>query len=183
MKKHYFIALELPRYVKESLAQWARETKSRYPFKKWVHQQDYHITLAFLGDVNEENACRAMDRFSNQPGTHRAIECSITGLNIFGNSELPRILWAEMEENRHLAAVQQVVFTACLEEGFLLDSKPFIPHITMARQSMQRIKMTELQEWGRKLPEIGECLLETIVLYRTNIGEIPKYEPIKRVQL
>ena len=50
---HYFFALALPSEVKRDLHALSESIQKEFPFKKWVHPEDYHITLAFLGHAPE----------------------------------------------------------------------------------------------------------------------------------
>ncbi len=58
-ESHYFFALELPESCKNKLNEWAGTIKEAYSFKSWVHPEDYHITLAFLGFAEEERLKKA----------------------------------------------------------------------------------------------------------------------------
>lgn len=51
---HYFFALLLPQDIKSYLQEKCEQIKMDFPFKRWVHHEDYHITLAFLGHASEE---------------------------------------------------------------------------------------------------------------------------------
>ena len=54
MVPHYFVAVTLPRHIKEILSNYKEEMKDELPFRSWVHEEDYHITLSFLGSATEE---------------------------------------------------------------------------------------------------------------------------------
>ncbi|RKI99580.1 RNA 2',3'-cyclic phosphodiesterase, partial [Butyricicoccus sp. 1XD8-22] len=51
---HYFFAVKLPDEVKTFMSEWVQKNKREYPFARWVHPEDYHITLAFLGFAEEQ---------------------------------------------------------------------------------------------------------------------------------
>ncbi|MFD6439698.1 2'-5' RNA ligase family protein, partial [Peribacillus sp. NPDC060186] len=51
MNTHFFFALVLPDDIKTYLNDVTEQIKSEFPFKKWLHQADYHITMAFLGNA------------------------------------------------------------------------------------------------------------------------------------
>ena len=48
-KSHYFWAVMLPDEVKHIIHHRLEKDKGLFQFKRWVHELDYHITLAFLG--------------------------------------------------------------------------------------------------------------------------------------
>ena len=54
MEPHYFVAITLPNHIKEVLSNYREEMQEELPFRSWVHKEDYHITLSFLGSATEE---------------------------------------------------------------------------------------------------------------------------------
>lgn len=182
-QKHYFFALELPSQAKQALEQWSTILKREEIFKNWVYREDYHITLAFLGHAQEEMAKQAAKLIEKRLIKQSSVISQINGIKTFGKPKSPRILWAGLEENPIVKDIQKIVANSCIETGFKLDTKPFVPHITIARRALKTLEMDQLAKWNRALPEINSFLIENIVLYRTNIGNIPKYEPLVRLKL
>lgn len=58
----------------------------------------------------------------------------IGGLNIFGSPKSPRIFWAQVNEVEPLFHLQEIVHKMCLAAGFTLETRPYHPHITLARK-------------------------------------------------
>ena len=177
-RQHYFYAIELPGGAKDSLHQWVTELKQTYSYKSWVHPSDYHITLAFLGSASQ--------RMLNDTATllHTDLkDCStfplkIKGLDTFGMEESPRILWASVEAQPLLYELQGTVSCICTKAGFSLDKKSFTPHITIARRCQEKMEKGHIKQIEESLPSISAFEVQNLVLYRTNMDSIPKYEPI-----
>jgi 2'-5' RNA ligase len=182
-QNHYFFAVELPRETKESLGHWAMELERKYPFKSWVHESDYHITLAFLGHASQNMLDDAVDLLQAGKGQVNPFPLTIKGLGTFGAESRPRILWADVRKQAILYDLQKQVWNACTNVGFQLDTKPFTPHITIARRCMETINRDNLVQIEKSLPSIMEFTVGNFVLYRTNSQSIPKYEPIIRFPL
>ena len=182
-RSHFFFALELPKACKRELNGWASRTKEAYAFKSWVHPEDYHITLAFLGYAEEERLKKACALIETQIKEYRTFMLQIKGLGTFGQQNSPRILWADAKEKKAMLPVRNMVYKACLEAGFELDTKPFVPHITLARRSKSTIEPGSITEWGSQLPAFEPQKIEHIVLYRTDTEKQPKYEAIERFAL
>mgnify|MGYP003553555596 FL=1 len=182
-RSHFFFALELPQACKRELNDWAARTREVYSFKTWVHPEDYHITLAFLGAAEEEKLKKACELIAERKKGFGSLLIQIKGLGTFGQKNSPRILWADAEETKVMLPVRRMVYDACLEAGFELDTKPFVPHITLARRSRNNIEPESMIEWGRQLPAIEQQKINQIVLYRTDTEKLPKYEPIARFTL
>jgi 2'-5' RNA ligase len=176
-KTHYFIAVPLANDVKERLAKWQETVAPRFPFRSWVHKEDYHITLAFLGDASVEqlqSVCQAMEQITKH---HSPFSLSLATIGTFGNLDAPRILWQGVEKEEKLTALQRDVYAACVDIGFSLDRRPFKPHITVARkwQGEDEFRLDELRKG--KTSE-GSFLVDRIVLYQTHLDRLPKYEAI-----
>ncbi|KMY43446.1 hypothetical protein AC622_03715 [Bacillus sp. FJAT-27916] len=179
-RSHYFFALELPKECKRELNDWAGRAGDVYAFKSWVHPEDYHITLAFLGAAEQDKLKIALKLIEQKIAQYQPFLIEINGLGTFGQKDSPRILWADSEKSTMMQTVREMVYNACLEAGFELDTKPFVPHITLARRSKNKIEPGSITEWGSGLPRIEPCEIKNVVLYRTDTEKQPKYEPIVR---
>ncbi|QPQ29252.1 RNA 2',3'-cyclic phosphodiesterase [Lysinibacillus sp. JNUCC 51] len=175
MNRHFFIAVPLPSDIKAALNDKCEKMKTDVPFKRWVHQEDYHITLAFLGHADEKQLQDVMDEARKNLLNIPPFELCIQGFKTFGRQEYPRILWADLLESQQLNIVQELVYQDCMKVGFELDKKPFIPHITVARKwdvACGKIPSEALMEDNFQLPKF---LVEEVVLYESKIEETPKY--------
>lgn len=175
MNRHFFIAVPLPSDIKAALNEKCEKMKSAFHFKRWVHQEDYHITLAFLGHADEEQLQAVMNEARKNLLNVSPIELKIQGFNTFGRKEYPRILWVDLLESQQLNVVQEIVYRDCMKVGFELDKKPFVPHITVARkwdEACGKIPFEALMEENFQLPKF---LVDEVVLYESKIEETPKY--------
>ncbi|MCJ7842768.1 RNA 2',3'-cyclic phosphodiesterase [Lederbergia sp. NSJ-179] len=177
MSNHYFFALALPDQVKQELASLCTQLQDPFPFKKWVHQADYHITLAFLGAVEQDNLIEAMQCMEENLYKHRAFSLRIDHLDTFGK----RIFWAGVEKSEALLDLQQMVFTCCEMAGFELEKRSFHPHITLARKwdGEQWMKKEQLRPYYPSL----SFLADEVVLYQTDPHQTPKYKKRKTFRL
>jgi RNA 2',3'-cyclic 3'-phosphodiesterase len=175
MNRHFFIAVPLPSDIKAALNEKCEKMKTDFHFKRWVHQEDYHITLAFLGHADEEQLQDVMDETGKNLLNVLPFELQIQGFNTFGRKEYPRILWVDLLESQQLNVVQEIVYRDCIKAGFELDKKPFVPHITAARkwdEKCGKIPFEALMDENFQLPKF---LVEEVVLYESRIEETPKY--------
>jgi RNA 2',3'-cyclic 3'-phosphodiesterase len=177
---HFFYALELPGEIKDILEGAAFKLKAALPFKTWVHPQDLHITLAFLGNTDGSKMEATNQLIESALRRHSVFDLQIDHLGIFGRKDSPRIFWAGLEDSSNLNDVRNDVFSACLASGFSLETRPFSPHITMARKWAGEFPFTykQLQELNPLKSEKITFNAERVVLYKTHLGKSPKYEPI-----
>lgn len=179
MHTHYFYALELPGEIKEMLKDTIHGLQGELPFKTWVHPQDLHITLAFLGNAPEVNMKAANELIGVALNDTTTFKLEIDHLGIFGRKDSPRIFWAGLEKSSELNEVREAVFSSCTTAGFSLETRPFSPHITIARKWVGE-KAFEAGQLEAVNPFKKELIFhaERVVLYKTHLGKSPKYEPI-----
>lgn len=177
---HYFFAVRLPDSVKQIIHAHMTESASIFRFKRWVHMEDYHITLAFLGLVEEGRLSSVVQLVGDALKEERSFPLQVEGLNIFGNKQSPRIFWAAVNDERRLYRLQEAVYQKCIEAGFTLESRPYHPHITLARKwgAEDEFTLDYLERHNPFQESPSAFQVNEIVLYRTNIEKAPKYEPI-----
>lgn len=122
-----FIAIELPDDLKTALGRLRVDV----PGARWVPPEQLHLTLAFLGEVEEKTAGDLNERLAliQTP----PFRLCFSGTGCFPDRHRPRVLWAGLEPSprlMHLAAGVHGVVLAC---GIPQEERPFSPHITMAR--------------------------------------------------
>ncbi|OCA91425.1 2'-5' RNA ligase [Bacillus sp. FJAT-27225] len=172
---HYFFAAKLPSALKETMNDEMAGLKDIYPFKRWVHHEDLHITLAFLGHAPEDKLDRAKKLVKHAIQHVESFQLTVGGLGTFGRKDQPRILWAGVSESSELRELRKRVFKACEEAGFQLETRPFSPHVTLARNWEGE---RPFQKADRSLKSY-DFIVEEAVLYRTNMEKTPKYEPVE----
>ena len=182
MKTHFFFALVLPDEVKAYLHGVTEQIKPDYPFKKWLHQADYHITMAFLGDAPEPMRKDAIQRVKQALAGESSFNLELSETGVFGQKDSPRILWADVKREERLYAIQSKIYNACTEAGFMLDKKPFKPHITLARKfTGENFSLDGLRHSASLGPQGFKAT--RIALYQTHIGASPSYVPIDTIIL
>lgn len=128
-----FIAVSIPESVRENLARVGTAANARGA--KWVRPENYHLTLAFLGEVEERRAIDAEEAaFAATEGYEEPFRLVAQGLGAFPNEERTKVLWAGLTGDVPALIEMQTNLTAELRRaGFALEEKRFRPHITLAR--------------------------------------------------
>ncbi|WP_433743823.1 RNA 2',3'-cyclic phosphodiesterase [Falsibacillus pallidus] len=180
-KPHYFIAVSLPKEVKQFLKQWCQENKNVFPFKKWVHWEDYHLTLAFLGEVPDRELLKVKENVSKAIAGFQHLPTSASDLGVFGNPDAPRVFWAGINVPEKLYKLQDAVKEAVESTGLQVDKKPFNPHITLARkwEGHEMFSSDELRKASEAKLDKPSFSISEINLYQTHLDRIPKYEAIE----
>ncbi|MBX9973393.1 RNA 2',3'-cyclic phosphodiesterase [Cytobacillus firmus] len=180
LNDHFFFALKLPDETKETLKEYCVNLCSKMPFSRWVHQEDYHITLAFLGSAPEENLQKAANLAADSIRNEKRFPLHICKLGVFGKQDAPRIFWCGTQQDKHLQDLRSKVYSACQEAGFELETRPFKPHITMARKWAGTHPFQESMLDANSPFKEGPLEFEAseVVLYQTHLDKTPKYESI-----
>jgi RNA 2',3'-cyclic 3'-phosphodiesterase len=132
-----FVALDIPSEVRERLAELIKNLRALDPpFAKrkvrWVRPENLHVTLKFIGQV-ESTKLDAMRMALSAVHSGQRVALRFRGLGFFPNDHRPRVLWAGMETSPNLAPLAGEIDQAVGRLGILLESRPFTPHLTLAR--------------------------------------------------
>lgn len=175
---HFFFAVKIPQETKLIMKENSERLKEILPFSRWVHHDDLHITLAFLGNAPSEKLTSAMEKVQGTLSGSKGFILEINKLGIFGKLDSPRIFWADTKESNELQAVRKNVFTACENAGFQLETRPFKSHITLARKwaGDKPFQKNLLNVWDELQSEPLLFKVNEVVLYQTHLDKTPKYE-------
>jgi RNA 2',3'-cyclic 3'-phosphodiesterase len=107
---------------------------------KWVEPENLHVTLLFLGEVDERevpSVCRAV---SEQTQKHPAFTMTIEKVGCYPNPRRPRVLWVGVGEGaQQLCALHDGIEPPLLELGcYRREERQYAPHITLGRVKTDR---------------------------------------------
>jgi 2'-5' RNA ligase len=131
-----FIAVELPEGALRAIGAVQNDLKKRLPERalRWVRPEGIHLTLQFLGDVEQDRVDALKDALARAAADRRWIDLAIEGLGCFPNPRHPRVLWLGIGgEIAKLRLLQQAVEAGTKPLGFQPEGRPFSPHLTLAR--------------------------------------------------
>jgi 2'-5' RNA ligase len=100
---------------------------------KWVDPENIHLTMAFLGDTDDERITVADIALRKKCCGSGKFTFSLTGAGVFKNFRDPRVLWTGIEECERLINLNDQIMKGLKDVGFQLEDRPFKPHITLGR--------------------------------------------------
>jgi len=103
------------------------------PELAWVHEEKLHLTMKFLGDVDDAGVARLARAADAVAARHRPFEMTLGGVGAFPNFRRARVVWMGVESEPRLELLHHDLEIACAEAGFEVEGRPFRPHITLAR--------------------------------------------------
>ncbi len=124
-----FVGIAIPSDIGEML--WS--LTGGLPGARWMPPESYHLTLRFLGDAGRPQAeeLDALLAGIAAPG----FEIALSGIDYFGTSSRPRVLWAGVDPSLPLNQLARKVNRAARQAEFPGDDRGFTPHVTIARLS------------------------------------------------
>lgn len=97
---------------------------------RWTHADDLHITLRFIGDINEtkiESIIHSLDLIKV-----RNFGVAVKGLDVFHKPHRS-ILYAPVESIRGTTNLTTEITDRLQELGFVFTEQFYTPHVTLAR--------------------------------------------------
>jgi RNA 2',3'-cyclic 3'-phosphodiesterase len=146
-----FIALELDESLQRYLGEIIRRMARELPGLRWVDPAGIHLTLAFLGELNDQQLAEATRAAELSAQSIPSFEYRLSHPGIFGSPRQPRVIWIGVEEpSGNLQLLHHQLNLELAQCGFEIDTRPFSPHLTLARIKAP-LKPEELQHLQRML--------------------------------
>jgi RNA 2',3'-cyclic 3'-phosphodiesterase len=142
-----FLAVELPQELRAELAALQQELKQRIELEmkrevriSWVQPNKMHLTIKFLGDMDEQVVDPLLGAIEHAIGREPSVHVPFERVGTFPRPYSPRVLWAGPSENweqgteaKRIAEIHSAIEQGCEGVGFLRETKSFSPHLTLAR--------------------------------------------------
>ena len=176
-----FVAIALPAPVKKLLVQVQETLRRADGDVKWVEEENLHLSLKFLGDLDEEPLSRLKGILSVEALRWPAMSITYAGIGAFPERGEPRVLWAgcggDLEK---LAALAGAVERAAEQVGVPRERKPFVAHLTIGRvRSGRNLKRLQAALAPQREVPLGRDEVKEFVLYRSTLtNQGPIYEPL-----
>ena len=169
-----FVAVELPEDWKTALDRAVRDLRAGCTGITPTRRENFHLTLAFLGEVEGPGrAAAALDRVRAP-----CFDLRTAGPGRF-RGRGGDLWWLGVEPDPGLMEVQRALAEALAEEGFRLEDRPFRPHLTLGRRVVTGKRFRE-EAWRAALPRL-ECRVEELTLMRSHRVEgVLTYTPLCR---
>jgi 2'-5' RNA ligase len=128
-----FIALKIPGEIKEQIISLRKSAYNGPEKFRWENPDKLHLTLKFIGDVQEQITGDIVNSISFIENYNR-FNCAFTGFGFFFNNGLPKILWAGLKTDQkpaELAEKLNNIFS--VHFSVPAEHRKFKPHLTLLR--------------------------------------------------
>jgi RNA 2',3'-cyclic 3'-phosphodiesterase len=181
-----FLAVVLSQELRAEVALVQQELKQKIePEPKrdirisWVQPAKIHLTIKFLGDMDEQVIDPLRASLEQAIGSQIAVSLPLERLGAFPRPHSPRVLWIGPSESwqkgaeaKRVTEIQGAIEQACEGLSFLRETKPFSSHLTLARiKAGERQVGAALAQTGvldRQL-SLGSLAMESIVLMKSEL--------------
>ncbi|MGK0441940.1 MAG: 2'-5' RNA ligase [Pseudohongiellaceae bacterium] len=145
---------------------------------RWVAPENYHITLAFMGDINPQAVPQIESLIEGVVAKSRRATLVIDDAVWFPSIHKPRLLVASLQQHAELVGLQSKLVNALRLEGFSVDHRHFKPHITLARAGRQQ----QAKKFQSVLSDLTTSM-EEVVLFESQLRDTgprprPHYRPL-----
>ena len=153
-----FIAIELEKEIRNALFQIQEELESSQADIKWVKPENIHLTLKFLGEVEETKIPEIIQRLQECGGQIKPFTIRISGLGAFPGLKSARVIWVGVKEDTdELTKLAKMIEDSLVKLGFPKEGRKFSAHLTLGRlrsnknkdklgQKLEKIKIPELSQ-------------------------------------
>jgi len=130
MTVRLFVAVTPPAHAVDELRSAVEGARSAHPGLRWTRPEQWHLTLVFLGEVDDRARADLVTRLARAATRHPPLQLALHGAGRFGD----RVLWTRVDGDvvalRRLAAAAQA---AARRARLPVEERPYRPHLTLAR--------------------------------------------------
>ncbi|TWD79236.1 2'-5' RNA ligase [Kribbella amoyensis] len=170
-----FVAVVPPEEVVEDLSTYV-EPRRDHPDDdiRWAADENWHITLAFLGEVPEWKTDELGERLERAAQRQKPFDLRLSGAGAFPSVADARVLWTGVrDEANQLPHLAMTTRSAANKAGVPVEGRKFTPHLTLARLR----RPVDVVRWVRIFDtyEGPSWTAESIRLISSRLGQGPSH--------
>ena len=181
-KTRAFLSLNLEKPLKIKIAEIQKElqeTLSGYKIK-WENQEKFHLTLRFLGDLDENQLGEIKEGLEKSHHGFMQLEFHSDGIGFFPNPRKPNVVFVALREDGNNSDKLVEEIDKVITKSGIKPDKKFVAHITLGRfrrenrKSADADKLIEFEPFDVNFDSY--YLMESVLDYRgSKYHEIKKY--------
>ena len=166
-----FVAIELSPDTKAQIKELQDELKASTADVRWVRTEGMHLTLKFLGEIQEEKIPEIADVLKQCSGETGRFNLTIHSLGAFPNETNPKVIWIGVEDDSgRLRTAQQSIEKGLAAMGFKEEKRSFTPHLTLGRLKSPKGRRAV----GQRLEASRDCdcgisVVKEICLFKSDL--------------
>ncbi len=183
-----FIAIELPEDIRNALAQIQSHLKYSDADVKWVEKENIHLTLKFLGEIEEKKCEQVKAALDEVAQSTKAFEISLKNVGAFPKIDFQRVIWAGLDKGaKESTELAKKVDVALVKLGFQEETRPFAAHLTIGRVRSPKNKEAlkeKIQSLSFQPSAISHQLISSVILFQSKLTPTgPVYTKLREAKL
>lgn len=185
-----FIAIDPPQEIKNYLADIQTKLKKSNADVKWVKPQNIHLTLKFLGEIDDTKLHKIIDILNGISLNHAGFFMRTAHVGAFPRIQSPRVIWVGIDKgNDRITSIVHELEEKIEKIGLPKEEKSFSSHITIGRtkSSLNREKLSGLLNNAAHeglATNFPEFFVPNIILFKSVLTpQGPVYETLKEFNL
>jgi RNA 2',3'-cyclic 3'-phosphodiesterase len=163
MQRRIFIGIGLEDNVKNKLSK-VIEKWNELPVK-WSSADNLHITLLFLGFINDEELVKICENLNRAVEDVRSFYLEMKEIKLSPDARNPKMIWYSGEASQELKELHEKIEKSL--DVYQVSKKTFSPHVTLGRIKAGKWKLQENipmigEEMGLVVPVVEICVFESI---------------------
>ena len=129
-----FFGIGLPPQIHKQVKRFADSLKPQLPRMKWVEEENLHVTLRFVGEVDEARIPGISSAASQAASSSHRFDVVLGELGAFPNPRRARVFWWGLAQGaEESTALFKALEDNLVNRGFDKEKRRYHPHITLAR--------------------------------------------------
>lgn len=181
-----FIAVDPGKSIRERLILLQQKLMRAGTEVKWVEADNLHVTLLFLGEVENREIASVCKVVQQTAGEMPAFSMSVEGVGCFPNERRPRILWAGVGEGAQALVDLHAALEEPLQElGYRREERRYTPHLTLGRVKSDRPVADLAESLARNAGwKAGEVDISHLLVMSSELkSNGPEYTVLARARL
>jgi RNA 2',3'-cyclic 3'-phosphodiesterase len=161
--KRVFLAVNLPEQIKNEIIQEQKEIDNSFPEEyrkgliRWTKKENIHITLFFLGNLEEKEILALSKRVKEIIDKQNQFYLELSKIDYGPPAKMPpRMIWLQLKNSLTLNTITEEIKKTLFEKKLLKrpEERSFTPHITLGR--------IKIWQWKRIEPEERPVIKKTL---------------------
>jgi RNA 2',3'-cyclic 3'-phosphodiesterase len=174
-----FIAFELPKEIKDYLFEIENKIHDNNAKIHFVAKKNLHLTLKFLGEVDEDLLKTIKERLSKIK--FKSFKVRLDKIGVFPNENYIKVIWVGLNPKEKVIELQQLIDSELLD--LFGKDQEFSAHLTLGRVKFIKDKNKFLEKLKIEIEE-KEFLVEEFKLMKSELSKDgPNYFEIEKYML
>ncbi len=169
-----FIAIDIDQAVRKGLAKLQSEMLDKVDIKKsdakWVNPKIMHLTLKFLGEINDVQMVDVCNITKEVASRHKRFNIDVETVGFFGGRSA-RVLWVGAgQDSKNLLQLQENLEQSLASAGRPPETRKFSGHLTLCRvrNSGAGVKLARLTEEYKDY-KLGAMPADSLCVYQSEL--------------